>query len=74
MIEEILSRRQATPDEVLHCFDNLQVADTNFMLGRWRGFEISTGHLLDVLLEPSGWYGKLFESAETVHPLHFYGP
>lgn len=74
MIEEILSRRQATPDEVLHCFDNLPVADTNFMPGRWRGFEISTGHFLDGLLEPSGWYGKLFESADAVHPLLFYGP
>jgi hypothetical protein len=43
------------------------------MTGRWRGFEIRTGHRLDGLLEPSGWYGKLFESVEAVHPLLFYG-
>lgn len=73
MIEHILSRRQAEPGEVMDCFDRLAPADPGFMLGRWRGFEIATGHLLDGLLEPTGWYGKLFESADAVHPLLFYG-
>ena len=73
MIEEILSRREASPDDALRCFDSLPPTDLEFMLGRWRGFEIRTGHLLDGLLEPTGWYGKLFESADAVHPLLFYG-
>jgi len=73
MIEELLARGQATPDEVLACFDALPVVRPGFMTGRWRGSEIRTGHLLDGLLGPSGWYGKLFESAESVHPLLFYG-
>jgi len=39
------------------------------MLGQWKGFEIITGHPIDGLLEPSGWYGKLFENPENAHPL-----
>ena len=73
MIETVLSQRQATPEAVLQCFDALQSVKLDFMLGRWKGFEIRTGHLLDGLLEPSGWYGKLFESVDAVHPLLFYG-
>ncbi len=73
MIEQILSRREAHPEEILECFDSLPAADLDFMIGRWRGFEIRTGHLLDGLLEPTGWYGKLFESIDRVHPLLFYG-
>jgi hypothetical protein len=74
MIEDLILKRTATPQEVFDCFDALPVIDVTFMYGRWKGFEISTGHLLDGLLEPSGWYGKLFESKESVHPLLFYGP
>lgn len=73
MIEQMLSRREASPDDVLRCFDSLPPAELDFMLGRWRGFEIRTGHRLDGLLEPTGWYGKLFQSADAVHPLLFYG-
>jgi len=73
MIEQILSRREASPEEALLCFDGLPPTDPDFMLGRWQGFEIRTGHLLDGLLEPTGWYGKLFESPDRVHPLLFYG-
>ncbi|WP_311272979.1 MULTISPECIES: DUF4334 domain-containing protein [unclassified Rhizobium] len=71
MIENIIATRVASPAQVLECFDTLPVVDLSFMAGRWRGFEIKTGHRLDGLLEPSGWYGKLFISAEAVHPLLF---
>lgn len=70
----IIAMRRASPQQILDLFDSLEPTDLDFMTGRWRGFEISTGHRLDGLLEPSGWYGKLFENAETVHPLLFYGP
>ncbi len=72
MIENILSTRAAQPTQILECFDSLPIADMAFMTGRWRGFEIRTGHRLDGLLEPSGWYGKLFENPEAVHPLLFH--
>ena len=39
------------------------------MLGRWKGFEISTGHPQDGVLEATRWYGKEFENTEQVHPL-----
>jgi hypothetical protein len=42
------------------------------MIGRWKGFEILTGHPIDGLLGPSGWYGKLFIDPENVHPLLIY--
>jgi len=72
MIQELLHRRSATPEEILKAFDSLPVVEPAGMLGRWRGFEIRSGHRLDGLLEPSGWYGKLFESADEVHPLLFF--
>lgn len=73
MIENVISSRSADPEQILACFDTLPPVELDFMTGRWRGFEIRTGHRLDGLLEPSGWYGKLFESVEAVHPLLFYG-
>lgn len=73
MIEDLIARRSASPEEALACFDSLPPVDLDFMIGRWKGFEIRTGHLLDGLLEPTGWYGKLFESPDAVHPLLFYG-
>lgn len=73
MIEDFILRKKAAPEDILKCFDALEPVDIDFMHGRWRGFEIRTGHLLDGLLEPTGWYGKLFEDSETVHPLLFYG-
>ncbi|TWD58255.1 uncharacterized protein DUF4334 [Agrobacterium vitis] len=72
MIADIISKKAASSEAVLQCFDSLPTADIDFMLGRWSGFEIRTGHPLDGLLEPTGWYGKLFEDKDCVHPLLFY--
>ncbi len=44
----------------------------DFMLGRWRGSEVPGDHPMNGLLEVSGWYGKAFVDAETVHPLLFW--
>ncbi len=41
------------------------------MFGTWHGAELPTGHPLDGLLTASGWWGKQFVDAETVHPLLF---
>ena len=41
------------------------------MIGTWRGAELPTAHPLDGLLAASGWWGKQFVDAETVHPLLF---
>ena len=55
----------------LSCFDALAGLEPESMIGRWRGVGFPTGHPLDGVLESLGWYGKAFESADTVHPLLF---
>ena len=68
-IEKLLKEKKATTNEAITIFDRLEPVTLEFMLGQWKGFEIKTGHPIDGLLEPSGWYGKLFENPENVHPL-----
>lgn len=68
---EILERGTATTEDALKLFDQLDVADLTFMLGRWKGSGFHTNHPLDGLLEAFGWYGKEFVDAENVHPLLF---
>ena len=71
-IEDILKDRNTGPEEALNIFDHLDVVPVDFMIGRWKGFEIKSNHRMDGLLEATGWYGKLFRSPEEVHPLLFY--
>lgn len=66
---DVLTRRAGTTDEVLALFDSLPSVSPDEMLGRWCGHELSTNHPMDGLLDPSGWYGKAFLDADTVHPL-----
>ncbi|KAD3633018.1 DUF4334 domain-containing protein [Arthrobacter yangruifuii] len=54
-------------------FDSLPPVQVADMYGSWRGTELPTGHPLDGLLEPLGWYGKRFDGAEEVFPLVFSG-
>jgi len=65
---------RAEPEEVLRIFDHLPAVPESFLWGQWKGSEITTGHPLDGLLGPTGWYGKRFDSREQVHPLLFYTP
>ena len=62
---------RCTTEEALALFDSLDAVDLGFMLGRWRGGEVKTGHPMDGLLELANWYGKEFVSADCVHPLLF---
>jgi len=71
-LSQLLETRSASPEDALSIFDGLTAATLDYMLGRWRGFEISTGHRMEGLLQPSGWYGKLFKGKDDVHPLLFY--
>lgn len=68
-IADILRERRATPAALPVLFDALAPVAADEMLGRWKGFEVTTGHPMDGLLAASGWYGKLFASMEEVHPL-----
>ena len=73
LIEKILTERKLTKEEALQAFDSLPPASLEFMYGRWKGYEIETGHPMEGLLTHSGWYGKIFENSEEVHPLVFFG-
>jgi len=68
-LEKLLKERKATANDAISIFSGLEPVTIGFMLGQWKGFEIITGHPIDGLLEPSGWYGKLFENPENAHPL-----
>lgn len=71
-VEDILKDRKTGSKEALDIFDALDAVPVDFMIGRWKGFEIESNHRMDGLLEATGWYGKLFRSPEEVHPLLFY--
>ena len=60
-----------TTADALALFDAAPAVDAAAMIGTWRGAELPTGHPLDGLLAASGWWGKQFVDAETVHPLLF---
>ena len=66
---EIIQTGKGTIQQALELFDSLDCVDTSFMIGRWHGKEIATGHPQDGILTATRWYGKEFEDAETVHPL-----
>ncbi|AFZ44216.1 hypothetical protein PCC7418_2053 [Halothece sp. PCC 7418] len=70
-INLIQKKRETTTEEALTIFDELAVADLDFMIGQWQGFGIHTNHPMDGLLELFDWYGKEFISPEQVHPLLF---
>ncbi len=60
-----------TRAEALELYDTLEPVDVDFMIGRWNGEGMHTGHPMDGLLEAYNWYGKEFVDADTVHPLLF---
>ncbi len=72
LIDKIFNQKKATLDEALQLFDSLSPSSLEFMIGRWKGFEVDTGHPMNGILSYSGWYGKLFLNNEAVHPLLFY--
>jgi hypothetical protein len=67
--QDILRTGRATTAEALAWFDSLPPVDLEFMIGRWHGREITTGHPQDGVLTATRWYGKEFVDLETVHPL-----
>lgn len=70
--DQALTSGRITTDEALSLFDGLDVVPVEFMTGIWRGAEFPTGHPMDGMLTATGWYGKQFVDAETVHPLLFH--
>ena len=70
-LDEVLPNAPTTVAAASALFDAAPPVQSEFMIGTWRGAELPTGHPLDGLLAASGWWGKQFVDAETVHPLLF---
>ncbi|RPE28086.1 GXWXG protein [Acinetobacter sp. BIGb0102] len=68
-IQEISQGKKIDAQEMIEFYDQLGEVDCPFMYGRWKGFEVVTGHPMNGLLEQANWYGKLFIDQETVYPL-----
>ena len=69
--QELVKAGACSTDQAMACFDSLEPVNLDFMLGRWRGRGVDTGHPMDGLLELFNWHGKEFISPEAVHPLVF---
>ncbi|MCV7289990.1 MULTISPECIES: DUF4334 domain-containing protein [Mycolicibacterium] len=71
MLQELFSTVPTITADALEAFDAAEAVEPEFMIGTWHGAELPTGHPMDGLLAASGWWGKQFIDAETVHPLLF---
>ena len=69
--ENVIADQRATTEQAQAVFDEAAPVEPDFMIGTWRGAEVRTGHWMDGMLAASGWWGKQFVDAETVHPLLF---
>lgn len=70
-LADVLPDAPTSTADALALFDDAPAVDAASMIGTWHGVELPTGHPLDGKLELSGWWGKQFIDAETVHPLLF---
>ncbi|MCY1044920.1 DUF4334 domain-containing protein [Corallococcus sp. bb12-1] len=70
--DEAVTAGRLRADEALALFDSLSTVDLAFMRGTWKGGELQTEHPMDGMLSATGWYGKQFIDAESVHPLLFF--
>ena len=71
LLTDVLPGAPTTTADALALFDSRPAVAPEFMIGTWRGAELPTNHPLDGFLAASGWWGKQFVDAETVHPLLF---
>jgi hypothetical protein len=71
LVQDVLATVPTTTEDAFTVFDDAGAVDPEFMIGTWRGAELPTAHPLDGLLSASGWWGKQFVDADTVHPLLF---
>ncbi|RYZ43602.1 MAG: DUF4334 domain-containing protein [Myxococcaceae bacterium] len=70
--DEAVKAGRIRAEEALALFDSLPTVDLAFMWGTWKGRELQTEHPMDGMLSATGWYGKQFLDAESVHPLLFF--
>lgn len=68
-IQEISLGKKVDAQQMIEFYDQLEEIDCAFMYGRWKGYEVITGHPMNGLLAQANWYGKLLIDQETVYPL-----
>lgn len=71
LASDVLDTVPTTTADALAVFDDAPAVDPEFMIGTWHGAEVPTSHPMDRMLTATGWWGKQFIDAETVHPLLF---
>lgn len=71
ILSDVLPEAPTNTADALAVFDAAPGVEPDFMIGTWHGAELPTDHPLDGFLAASGWWGKQFVDAETVHPLLF---
>ncbi|KAA0100900.1 DUF4334 domain-containing protein [Mycolicibacterium sp. P1-18] len=71
LLTDVLPDTPTTTADALAIYDAAPAVEPDFMIGTWHGAEMPTNHPLDGMLAASGWWGKQFVDAETVHPLLF---
>ena len=71
ILADVLPHAPTTTAGACELFDASPAVPAEAMIGTWQGDELPTGHPLDGMLAASGWWGKQFVDAETVHPLLF---
>jgi hypothetical protein len=71
LLSDVVPDAPTTTAGALAVFDAAPAVEPEFMIGIWHGAEMPTAHPLDGFLAASGWWGKQFIDAETVHPLLF---
>ena len=71
LLSDVLPNAPTDTADALTLFDAAPPVEADAMIGTWHGAELPTGHPLDGLLAASGWWGKQFVDAESVHPLLF---
>ncbi|WYZ34047.1 hypothetical protein EsH8_I_000323 [Colletotrichum jinshuiense] len=64
---ELTKEGQVEEAAIIAVFDQLKPAHAEFMLGKWDGFAINTGH--SSLEQPFKWAGKDFRSLDDVDPV-----
>lgn len=70
-LEELFGSVPTTAKDAFAIFDSAPIVEPDQMFGVWRGCSLPTGRWMDTGFEASGFWGKAFIDADTVHPLLF---
>lgn len=74
-LNELVSSKKINQiDDLYQYFDSLEPVEAQFMIGRWTGDVILSGHVGEKMLGSMSWAGKNFVSADEVYPILVKAP